>query len=380
MIYLDNNATTPVTPEVMKAMIPYFCEKFLNPGSFAGELDGVDKILTQTKQALANYLGGTSSEFVFTSGATESNNWVLRSLARKHLIQDGSFNLVISSTEHPSVLETAKDLELLRGVNLSVLDVNEQGEIPVEQITEKVTPETHLVSVILANNESGVIADIKGIASQVKALSPHCLLHTDATQAVRKIPIDLNGELQGVDLLSLSAHKFHGPKGIGALFIRNGVHLPAFITGGGQQDGLRSGTENSALAAGMMTALSLSYGHNNYVESLRDEFEKRLVQEVPDTQVLAQGTRRLPNTSMLVLPHLEGEMAVSMLHQYGVIVSTGSACSSGADKPSHVATAMGIPFTDARNTLRVSFSNWNTKAELDDIIQAFKMIVFLNSE
>ena len=375
MTYLDNNATTPVTPEVMQAMIPYFSEKFLNPGSFAGELDGVDRVLTQTKEALAKRLGGSSSEFVFTSGATESNNWVLRSLACKHLTQDGSFNLVISSTEHPSVLETAKDLELLRGANLTVLDVNDQGEIPIEQIIKKVTPKTHLVSVILANNESGVIADIKGIACQVKAISPYCLLHTDATQAVGKIPIDLNVELQGVDLLSLSAHKFHGPKGIGSLFIRNNVHLPVFITGGGQQDGLRSGTENPALAAGMMTALSLSYDQNSYVESIRDEFEKRLAQEVSDIRVQAQGAKRLPNTSMLVLPHLEGDMAVSMLHQYGVIVSTGSACSSGSDQPSHVATAMGIPFTVARNTLRVSFSNLNTKAELDDVIKAFKMIV-----
>ncbi len=375
MIYLDNNATTPVTSAVMQAMIPFFSEKFLNPGSVAGELSGVDRVLIQSKEALASRLGGLPDEFTLTSGATESNNWVLRSLAHKHLSQDSSFNLVISSTEHPSVLETAKDLEQMSGVNLGILDVNDQGKILDEHLLEKVNTETHLVSVILANNESGVIQDIVRLSKQIKVLNPRCLIHTDATQAVGKIPIDLNGELEGVDLVSLSAHKFHGPKGIGALFIRNTVNLPAFITGGRQQNGRRSGTENPALAAGMMAALNSSDPQTQHVESIRNEFEKRLTQAVSDIKILAREAPRLPNTSMLVFPHLEGEMAVSMLHQLNVIVSTGSACSSGADKPSHVATAMGVPFSDARNTLRISFSNWNTKAELDDIIQAFKMIV-----
>lgn len=356
-------------------MIPYFSEKFLNPGSFAGELDKVDRVLPQTKEALVKCLGGLPSDFVLTSGASESNNWVLRSLARKHLSQDGCFNLIISSTEHPSVLETAKDLELTPGVQLEILNVNDQGEIPLEQITEKVTDETHLVSVMLANNDSGVIADIASIANKVKAINPHCLLHTDATQAVGKIPIDLNGDLQGVDLLSLSAHKFNGPKGIGALFIRHGVKLPAFITGGGQQDGLRSGTENPALAAGMTAALSSLDNKANCVEFLRNEFERRLKQAAPGIRILGDGARRLPNTSMLILPNLEGEMAVSMLHEYGVIISTGSACSSGADKPSHVATAMGVSFSDARNTIRISLGKKNTEAELNDILRAFTEIL-----
>lgn len=375
MIYLDNNATTPVTPGVMRAMIPFFCEKFLNPGSVAGELSGVDKVLIQTKEVLARRLGGMPDEFTITSGATESNNWVLRSLAHKHLSQNSSFNLVTSSTEHPSVLETAKDLDRMPNVNLKILGVNDQGELIDEQLIKTVTPETHLVSMILANNESGVIQNIGSLARQIKALSPRCLVHTDATQAVGKIPIDLNGEFEDVDLLSLSAHKFHGPKGIGALFIRENVILPAFITGGGQQKGLRSGTENPALAAGMMTALDKIDVPSLRVESIRNKFEELLTRAIPSIKVLARETQRLPNTSMFILPHLEGEMAVSLLHQHGVIVSTGSACSSGADKPSHVATAMGVAFDDARNTLRVSFSNLNSKDELDDIIEIFRKVV-----
>lgn len=375
MIYLDNNATTAVSPAVMEAMIPYFCEKFLNPGSFAGEFEGVDGILTQTKEALASRIGGAPEEFTLTSGATESNNWVLRSLAHKHLSQSGYFNLVISSIEHPSVLETAKDLEQMPGVNLKLLDVDDQGRIIESRIGGIVTPETDLVSMILANNESGVIQNLTKINRQVKALNPRCLIHTDAAQAVGKTPIDLNTELEGVDLLSLSAHKFHGPKGVGALFIRRTVNLPAFITGGGQQDNMRSGTENPALAAGMMAALSELDLQANSIEAIRDEFEARLINAMSGIQILSKSARRLPNTSMLVLPQLEGEMAVSMLYQEGIIVSTGSACSSGADKPSHVATALGVPFNQARNTLRVSFSHKNMETELETVIRAFMAIL-----
>lgn len=379
MIYLDNNATTPVTSEVLEAMIPFFSEKFLNPGSLAGELNGVDRVLAQTKQALAHRLGGLPEEFVLTSGATESNNWVLRALAQKHLSHSNGFNLVISSTEHPSVLETAKDLEQIPGVNLNFIDVNDQGELLEKQLIKMVTPETHLLSIILANNESGVVHDIASLSRQVKVLSPHCLIHTDATQAVGKMRVDLCGELKDVDLLSLSAHKFHGPKGIGSLFIRNTVVLPPFITGGNQQKGLRSGTENPALAAGMKAALESFDKQACDVELIRDQFEERLIQAIPSIRILAKNTRRLPNTSMIVLPDLEGELAVSMLYQNGVIASTGSACLSGADKPSHVATAMGISFSDAWRVLRISFGSLNRVNELDHIISAIKNVVLARS-
>lgn len=375
MIYLDNNATTSVTPSVMEAMVPYFTDSFYNPSSVAGEFLGVNKVLINTKEALANRLGGFPDEFTLTSGATESNNWVLRSLAKKHLDREGCFNLVISSTEHPSVLETARELSQMAGVNLSILTVDKNGLVLSEQLAEVVTPKTHLVSVILANNESGVIQDIASLSGQLKALNPRCLFHTDATQAVGKIPVDLNSKLESVDLLSLSGHKFHAPKGIGALFIRETVDLPAFITGGGQQKGLRSGTENPALAAGMEAALHELDHDSNKIEFIRNEFEVRLIKSIPSIQVLAKHAQRLPNTSMLILPYMEGEMAVSMLYQEGIMVSTGSACSSGADKPSHVATAMGIPYGEARNTVRVSFGNQSAQYDLDGIVRGFKKIM-----
>lgn len=375
MIYLDNNATTSVTPSVMEAMVPYFTDSFYNPSSVAGEFLGINKVLVDTKEALASRLGGFPDEFTLTSGATESNNWVLRSLARKHLDREGCFNLVISSTEHPSVLETAKELNQTAGVNLCILTVDKNGLVLSEQLGKVVTPKTHLVSLILANNESGVIQDIASLSGQVKALNPHCLFHTDATQAVGKISVDLNNVLESVDLLSISGHKFHAPKGIGALFIRESVVLPALITGGGQQKGLRSGTENPAVAAGLKAALHDLDHDSSSMESMRNEFESRLLQRIPGIQILAEQAHRLPNTSMLILPNMEGEMAVSMLHQAGIIVSTGSACSSGADKPSHVATAMGIPYGEARNTVRVSFGNQCAQYDLDGIARGFEKII-----
>lgn len=379
MIYLDNNATTRVPEQVVQAMTPYLSDKFVNPGSFAGAFEGLDQVIERAKTRLARLTGCLSSEYFLTSGATESNNWAIRSLARHCLLTIGEFNLVISSSEHPSVLETAKDLAKDPRVSLRVVSVDDQGRVDIESLKSEVTQDTHLVSIILANNESGVLQNVKELTQVVKSIASGCLFHTDATQAVGKISVRLDGELGDVDLLSFSAHKFHGPKGIGGLFIRNGVEIPPLITGGGQQAAMRSGTENPALAAGLSAALGSVTDDSiskemAHIRALRDWMEEGILELLPRAKILSKQAERLPNTSLIIMPSLEGEMVVSMLYQAGIITSTGASCSSGSDIPSHVVTGMGIPYGQARNAIRISLSQETTRAEVAALLEAMQAL------
>jgi cysteine desulfurase len=230
--------------------------------------------------------------------------------------------------------------------------------------------DTDLVSIMLANNESGVIQPIQQAAALIKSHHSACIFHTDATQAVGKIPVDLSDELENVDLLSLSAHKFHGPKGIGALFIRNGVALDPWIHGGNQQSGMRAGTENPALAAGIAKAAENAkarLGSMTTVQALRNKLEKLLLLKLPEVRVLGSESPRLPNTSLLLFPNAEGEMLVHNLLEHGIACSTGSACSNGTDQPSHVVSAMGVAHSLARNVLRISLSKETTLNEVESL-------------
>lgn len=373
LIYLDNNATTRTDPAVVAAMEPYWTDLYMNPASVAGEIFGASAAIIATKQALASALGGAPDEFSLTSGATESNNWVLQSTIARKLRETGECHVIVSAVEHPSVLETA---EILRqwnpGLTVDLIPVDENGIVRSVAIDSLVTEKTALVCIMLANNETGVIQAVGEFSRAIKAKYPNCLIHTDATQAVGKIPIDLDGDLAEVDFLSLSAHKFHGPKGVGALFVRSDSTLDSWLHGGFQQSGRRAGTENPALAVGLSTALTLAVENLprriEFMAGLRNKFESKLASANHHIRFLGAQASRLPNTSLLLVPNIEGELMVHRLLESGVAVSTGSACSNGSDQPSHVATAMGVPFSQARNVLRISLSHLTSHDEIEACI------------
>jgi cysteine desulfurase len=365
MIYLDNNATTRVLPDVLAAMLPYFGEAYFNPSSAAGALLDAGRPLREAREYLARLIDCSPEEIVITSGATESNNWALQSVARRAVYETGRCHIVISAIEHPSVLEVASLLaEKIPGVEVDHAPVTIDGVLELVAYEELLRPDTALVSVMLANNESGAIQPIPEAAAIAKRISPKCIVHTDATQAVGKIGVSLQTDLHDVDLLSLSAHKFHGPKGIGAVFIRTGISLDPLLYGGGQEGGLRAGTENPALAAGMAKAAELAHAAIGAcrMAGLRDLFESMLVTH--GAKVLGSGASRLPNTSLALFPETDAEMLVGRLLEAGFATSTGSACSSGSDTPSHVVLAMGIDYSAASGALRISLSRETTANEI----------------
>lgn len=386
LIYLDNNATTRVDPAVVQAMMPYWSESYLNPASVAGEMFGASGPLQEAKEALASLLGGEPDEFVLTGGATEANNWVLQSLVAEALRDTGKCHIIISAIEHPSIMETAQTLaEWHPSLKVDLLPVDQQGVIRMDALRELVTGETSLVSIMLANNETGVVQPVADAAEIVKRLNPTCVFHTDATQAVGKIPVDLDQDLGLVDLLSLSAHKFYGPKGIGSLFVRSSARLNPWMHGGGQQGGRRAGTENPAAAAGLAAAIEIQGGNESILangaalEILRNELEASLAKSNPEIRILGRNAIRLPNTSLILFSDLEGEMLVHALLEHQIVTSTGSACSNGSDRPSHVVTAMGIEFSKARDVLRLSFSRENKKTELERVLGVLQLVSNMQS-
>lgn len=379
IVFLDNNSTTRVLPEVVEAMQPYWSDLYFNPSSIVGEIAGCITPIREVKRALCEALNASDpSEFTLTSGATEANNWVFHSVVTANRKAESSTHLLVSAIEHPSVLEAAFAADYHSSVELTLVPVNSDGVINTEAVMSLIRPETRLISVMLANNETGVIQPIGELARRIKKTHPWCLFHTDATQAAGKISIDLTGELGAVDFLSLSAHKFHGPKGIGALFIRRGRSLTPLLLGGGQQEGRRAGTDNPPLAAGMASALrrvasDLCY-QSSRIASLRENMEAKIEQIGSDIRILGKSVKRLPNTTFAIFPDIEGEILVHQLAEYGVAVSSGSACSQGSDRPSHVATAMGIDYVKARNTLRISLSRHTTEQDICSFIKVLSQV------
>ena len=370
MVYFDNNATSRVLPEVREAMLPYFSEAYFNPTSVVGELHDTGKPLREARNSLATLIDCCSEEIVLTSGATESNNWVLQSIARHALRKNGMCHLVLSAIEHPSVLKVASYLaEEESGVAVDLAPVNSEGILDLAAFQSLLRPDTTLVSVMLANNETGVIQPVAEAAAIAKRINKGCVVHTDATQAVGKITLSLQNSLRDVDLLSLSGHKFHGPKGIGALFIRSGIDLIPLFHGGGQQGGARPGTENPALAAGIAKAAEIAI-HNlddRRLKRLRDSLEGTLSDL--GVTVLGVGAPRLPTTSLLLFADLDAEMLVHQLLEAGFATSTGSACSSGSDTPSHVVLAMGINYGSARGALRISLSRESAEKDVSGFLE-----------
>ncbi len=378
MIYLDNNATTRVLDEVADAMRPYLTEHFANPASAIGAFAGLPRAVASAKTTMARILGADNADqLVVTSGATESNNLAIQGAARANPRRR---HLITSAVEHPSVLEVVSFLEST-GYRVTRLPVTADGVVRPVDVQAALSPDTLLVSLMLANNETGVIQPVGKIARLVKDRHPAILVHTDATQAVGKISINLRDEFASVDLLSFSAHKFHGPKGVGALFVRDAISIAPILHGGGQQLGLRPGTENPAALIGMTTALAAltaQTGRYGAIEGLRNEIQRRILTLHPGAFALGAAVTRLPNTLSICLPGMEGGDLVDRSAAAGIAISTGSACAHGANKPSHVMLAMGLSHAHADCCIRVSLSVETTPRDAEAFLNVIGTLIISN--
>lgn len=375
MIYFDNNSTTRVFERTAEAMLPYLTQQFANPASALAHVSGITRVLQTQKSALANILGAESADqFIITSGATESNNLAITGAAQGNREKR---HLIVSAIEHPSVLETCEQLGA-GGYRVTRLPVDRHGVLDEQTVVRALSPETLLVSVMLANNETGVIQPVGRLSEAVKQHDPAVLFHTDATQAVGKVPVDLSRGLGDVDLLSLSAHKFHGPKGTGALFVREADLITPLLHGGAQQQGRRAGTENLAGVVGMVVALTdlLSKSRRLMeIAELRSELEGRITAMYPGSFVLGRDADRIPNTTSICLPGTDAEDLVDRMAAADIAISAGSACSHGARKPSYVALAHGLSYEQAKSCVRVSLSVESTNREVQSFLQVLSELV-----
>jgi cysteine desulfurase len=380
MIYFDNNSTTRVLDCVADVMRPFMTERYSNPSSAIARFNGVPQFIAAEKSRLCQILGAdTPDQFVTTSGATESNNLAVLGTARANRQRR---HIVTSSIEHPSVLETVASLKE-DGYRITLLPVSTDGTVSEQELALSLCPDTLLVSIMMANNESGVLQPIASLAARVKERDPLILFHSDATQAVGKMTVDLASDLSDIDLLSFSAHKFHGPKGIGALFVRDPNTISPILYGGGQQNGIRSGTENPAGIVGMATALAkltIDFEWTRKVRELRDWLEAGIQAAHPSSFVLGSAAKRLPTTTFVCLPGIDGDDLVDRLAAKNIAISTGSACSFGSTRPSHVALAHGLSYEHATSCVRISLSMETTDEEVELFLQAIEELVGSGSQ
>jgi cysteine desulfurase len=364
-IYLDNNATTMVAPEVLEEMLPYFGELYGNPSSMHSFGGQVGRKLKEARERSAALLGCEPEELVFTSCGAEADNTAIRAALEA---QPEKRHIITTRVEHPAVLNLAQHLAG-KGYQTTLLGVDAQGRLDLEELKASIRRDTALVSIMFANNETGVVFPMPEIARIVKERG--VLLHTDAVQAVGKIPFSLR-ELP-VDYLALSGHKLHAPKGVGLLFVRRRAPFRPFLLGGHQERGRRAGTENTAGIIGLGKAMELAGANiqveNTRVKALRDRLEQGLLAGVPDARLNGDPANRLPNTLSLAFKYVEGEAILLLLDQFGICASSGSACTSGSLEPSHVLRAMGVPFTFAHGSIRFSLSRYTTDEEIDLVLK-----------
>lgn len=372
-VYLDNNATTRCDPAVVEAMLPYFSEQFGNASSMHAFGAQVGDALSKARKQLQALLGAEfDHEIIYTSGGTEADNMAILSALETQRDRD---EIVTSAVEHPAVLSLVAHLEKTGRARVHIIGVDAKGRLDMEAYRKALGPKTAIVSIMWANNETGTIFPVEQLAHL--AHQAGALFHTDAVQAAGKIPINM-AESE-IDMLSLSGHKLHGPKGIGALYARKGTRLRPLIRGGHQERGRRAGTENAPAIIGLGKAAELALEHMNdeqtRVAGLRDRLEKGLLQRIGNAFVTGDTENRLPNTANVAFEYIEGEAILLFMNREGIAASSGSACTSGALEPSHVLRAMNVPYTAAHGAIRFSFSRENGETDVDRVLEAMPQII-----
>ncbi len=371
-VYFDNSATTKTDEEVVKAMLPYLSESYGNPSSIYKIGRDNKKAIEDARQIVAQTLNCDSKEIYFTAGGSESDNTAIRGIAYGYKSKGN--HIITSKIEHPAVLETCKQLEK-EGFEVTYLNVNENGIVDLEELKKSIKPTTTLITIMFANNEIGTIEPIKEIGEIAKV--NNVLFHTDAVQAVGSVRIDV--KKLNIDSLSMSAHKFYGPKGVGALYVRQRVKFEKFVNGGHQERNKRAGTENVPGIVGLGKALEIAYRdldeHNKKIKELRDYFVESIKEKIPYIKINGDMEKRLPGNSNISFRFIEGEGLLLNLDLKGICASSGSACTSGSLDPSHVLLAIGLPHEIAHGSLRISIGKYNTKEEVDYLIENLVEIV-----
>ena len=371
-VYLDYSATTPVKEEVLKEMIPYFTEKFGNPSSLYDKgLEAKDAV-NHAREQVAALINAEPREVFFTAGGTEADNWAVFGVCDK--LKEKGNHIITTKIEHHAMLHSCAFLEK-QGFEVTYLDIDKDGRVNLEQLKNSITDKTILISVMMVNNEIGTVQPIKKIAQIAK--EHKIIFHTDAVQALGNVPIDVKD--LGVDLMSMSSHKIYGPKGEGALFIRKGLKISNYLHGGAQESGRRAGTENLTGIVGFGKAAELAKTnfeeHVKHCSSLRDYLVDRILKEIPDTILNGTMNGRHPGNANITFKYIEGESILLLLNQFGISVSTGSACSSKSLEPSHVLTALGVPVEMIHGTVMFTVGDFTTKEDIDYVVDALKTIV-----
>jgi len=374
MIYLDNNATTKVDEKVLESMMPYFTEEYANPSSIYDFSKKSSRAIKEARGVIKDFINANDEkEIIFTSCGSESANTAIKGVlnynkAKKHI--------VTTKVEHPCVLNVYKSLEK-HGYKVDYLSVNSNGDLDLEELDSVINPETALVSIMWANNETGVINPIKKVSEIIKSKNPDTKLFVDAVQVAGKIPMDV--QEMGIDLLGISGHKFHAPKGVGALYVNSKTMITPLIIGGHQERGKRAGTENVPYIVGMAKAAELAQNALKYelteVKRLRDKLETNLLKNIYNARLNTAVTNRVPNTTNIGFEYVEGELILLHMSDLGICASSGSACTSGSLEQSHVLRAMNVPFTAIHGSIRFSLSRYTTEKEVDFVCEKMPQII-----
>ncbi len=374
-IYLDHAATTPVDPAVLEAMLPYFTENFGNPSSIHTYGRAAEKAVEAARREVAAVLGCAPEEILFTSGGTEADNLALRGAALAARAARGANHIVVSAVEHDAIGQTAHQLALQHGFDLTVVPVDEAGRVDPEEVADALREDTAIVSVMYANNEVGTVQPLAEIARL--AHERGVLVHTDAVQAASQLDPDV--DRLGVDLMSLGAHKFYGPKGVGALYVRRGTNLSPTQTGGGHERSLRAGTHNVPYIVGMAKALTLTAerraADNAHFAALRDRLIKGILEAIPEARLTGHAAERLPNSASFVFHNVDGNALLMHLDMAGIAASSGSACKTGDPEPSKVLLAMGLPREWALGSLRLTVGRGTTEANVDRMLEVLPGVI-----
>ena len=371
-VYMDHAATTPVRPEVAEVMLPYFSERFGNPSSLYTLAREAKEAVEEARRKVAAAIGASPEEIFFTSGGTEADNWAIKGVAAAN--RKKGDHIITSSIEHHAVIHTCESLEK-QGYRVTYLPVDEFGRVDPATVEEAITDQTILISIMTANNEIGTIEPVAEIA---KVAHDHDIpFHTDAVQAIGAIPVSVDD--MGADLLALSAHKFGGPKGVGALYIRKRTRIGTFIDGGAQERGKRAGTENVPGIVGLGRAIELAVAEmpekSPRLAAMRDRLIRKILETIPDTRLNGHPTERLPNNVNVAFRYVEGESILLMLDALGIAASTGSACTSASLEPSHVLTACGLPHEEAHGSLRLTLGSRNTDDDIDYVLSVLPGVI-----